>query len=91
MEKCEITITLDREHLEALEFYLKKENTGVQKRMDEALRQLYERSVPEPVREYLDRKAAPERPRRPRRSGQMKQEQQHTQSPARKEEPHDGQ
>lgn len=87
MEKCEITITLDREHLEALEFYLKKENTGVQKCMDEALRQLYERSVPEPVREYLDRKAAPERPRRPRRSGQMKQEQHHAQPPAKREEP----
>lgn len=91
MEKCEITITLDRERLEALEFYLKKENTGVQKRMDEALRQLYERSVPEPVREYLDRKAAPARPRRPPRSGQPKQEQQQTKSPAGKEEPHDKQ
>ena len=91
MEKCEITITLDREHLEALEFYLKKENTGVQKCMDEALRQFYERSVPEPVREYLDRKAVPARPRRPPRSGQLKQEQHHAQPPTKKEEPQHGQ
>ena len=36
---------------------LKKENSSVKKRMDEALRDLYEKSVPEPVREYLDSKA----------------------------------
>ena len=57
MQKTEITLSFDGEKLDALEFYLKKENTTVQKRMNEALTELYERIVPEAVREFLDRKA----------------------------------
>lgn len=73
MEKGEITVTFDRARLEALEFYLKKENTSIQKRMGKALRQLYESTVPEPVREHLDSKAAPAaRPKRPPRPNQPK-------------------
>ena len=65
MQKTEITLSFDGEKLDALEFYLKKENTTVQKRMNEALTELYERTVPESVREFLDRKApAPARPKR---------------------------
>lgn len=74
MEKSEITISFDCERLEALEFYLGKEHSSVQKRMEEALRQLYEQAVPEPMREFLDRKAAPVRPKRPTRPSQPKQE-----------------
>lgn len=74
MEKSEITIAFDHTRLEALEFYLKKENSSVQKRMDEALRLLYESTVPEPVREYLDSKVPPARPKRPSRPSQPKQE-----------------
>lgn len=58
MQKTEITLSFDGEKLDALEFYLKKENTTVQKRMNEALTELYERIVPEAVREFLDRKGA---------------------------------
>lgn len=66
MKKVNITIAFDDEKLDALEFSLRKENTSVQNRMDEALKQLYENSVPEPVREYLDSKAAPtSKPKRP--------------------------
>ena len=66
MEKKEITLSLDSEKMEALAFYLKKENTDVQHRMEEALRQIYESTVPEPVREFVDRKAPPPpRPKRP--------------------------
>jgi len=67
MEKHEITLSFDRERMDALTFYLKEENATVQGKMDEALRQLYEKSVPEPVREYLDATAAPPKPRRPSR------------------------
>lgn len=74
MEKSEITIAFDHTRLEALEFYLKKENSSVQKRMDEDLRHLYESTVPEPVREYLDSKAPPAKPKRPSRPSQPKQE-----------------
>ena len=72
MEKNEITLSFDSEKMEALVFYLKKENTTVQKKMDEALRLLYEQTVPEPLREYLDAKSAPARPKRPSRPSQPK-------------------
>lgn len=57
--------------MDALKFYLKKEETTVQKKMDEAMRQLYEQAVPEAVREYLDAKNAPP-PKRPPRPSQPK-------------------
>lgn len=66
MEKVDITLAFDQEKLNALEFYLKKEKTTAQRRLEESLAQLYEQAVPEPVREYLDsRSAPPPRPRRP--------------------------
>ncbi|NBI65988.1 hypothetical protein D1646_04010 [Pseudoflavonifractor sp. 60] len=73
MEKTEITLSLDSERMDALSFYLAKENATVQKKMEEALRQLYETAVPEPVREYLDAKtAAAARPKRPARPNRAK-------------------
>ena len=74
MENNEIKLSFDSEKMEALVFYLKKENTNVQHKMDEALRILYEETVPEPLREYLDAKSAPIRPRRPPRPSQPKAE-----------------
>ena len=68
MKKVNITLTFDDDKLDALEFSLRKEHSSVQARMDDALKQLYEQTVPEPVREYLDSRAAPAaRPRRPAR------------------------
>lgn len=64
MAKIEITLTFDGEKMDALEYALRKERTTVKKQMDEALRQLYETKVPEAVRDYLNRKAVPQRPRR---------------------------
>ena len=72
MDKEEVKLSFDSEKMEALTFYLKKENTTVQKKMDEALRLLYEQTVPEPLREYLDAKSAPTRPKRPPRPSQPK-------------------
>ncbi len=68
MKKANITVAFDEEKLNALEFSLKKERSTVQKRLEEMLAQLYEQTVPAPVREYLDSRAAPPpRPRRPSR------------------------
>ena len=66
MKKVEITISFEEEMLEALEFSLRKEKSSIQKKMQEELAALYEKSVPEAVREYLERKSTPvrERPRR---------------------------
>ena len=66
MKKVEIPLSFDEEKLEALEFVLRKEKTTVKKKLDEALVQLYEQSVPEPVREYLESKSSvKDRPRHP--------------------------
>ena len=63
MKKVEITISFEEEKLEALEFSLRKERSSVQKKMQEELAALYEKAVPEAVREYLERKSAPVRER----------------------------
>ncbi len=76
MEKVNITLTFEDEKLEALDFYARKENSNVQKKLDEALRRLYEDTVPEAVREYLDGKAASAaRPKRPAKPSAPKGEQ----------------
>ena len=54
MEKISITVSMEAERLRALEFALKKKSSSVQRRMDEALRQLYAQEVPQPIREYVD-------------------------------------
>ena len=66
MQKKDITLTFEDEKLDALEFSLKKKDSSVQRRMQEALKNLYEQEVAAPVREYLDSKSAPAaKPRRP--------------------------
>ena len=72
-QKIEITLSYDDERVEAMEFYLKRENSTVQKRMEEALGQLYETLVPEEVREYIDRKTVPARPKRTPKSSRPTQ------------------
>ena len=68
MKKATVTIAFDDEKLGALEFSLRKEHSSVQEHLEDALNALYEKTVPEPVREYLDSRAAPAaRPRRPAR------------------------
>ena len=69
MQKKNITLTFDDEKLDALEFSLKKEgSTTVQAWLEQMLAQFYEQTVPQPLREYLDRRAAPPpRPKRPSR------------------------
>ena len=67
MKKENVTISFESEQLAALEFSLKKKNSSVQAQLEDALNALYEKTVPEPLREYLDSKAAPTavKPKRP--------------------------
>jgi len=66
MEQVNITIALDPLRLDALEYFLKLENTSVQKQMDEALKKLYEEKVPETMRGYLDwKQSAASKSKRP--------------------------
>ena len=54
MKKATVTVTFDDEKLGALEFSLRKEHSSVQEHLEDALNALYEKTVPEPLREYLD-------------------------------------
>ena len=69
MQKTNITLAFDDDKLDALEFSLKKEGgSTVQAWLEKSLAQLYEQTVPQPLREYLDSRAAPPpRPKRPSR------------------------
>lgn len=64
MNKVPLTLSFEEEKLEAMEIFLKKDNSSVQKKMEDALKKLYEEVVPEPVREYVDAKAGG-KPKRP--------------------------
>lgn len=64
MNKATLTLSFEEEKLEAMEIFLKKDNSSVQKKMEDALKKLYEEVVPEPVREYVDAKAGG-KPKRP--------------------------
>lgn len=52
-----ITITLEPEQYEALNFYLKKSEKEVEKELKDCLHKLYEETVPKEAREYIDFKA----------------------------------
>lgn len=59
MSQVTIEIPFDEEKLKALNFSLQKENTSAQKRMEQALVELYEKAVPDALREYVDSKSTP--------------------------------
>ena len=63
MSMIDITIPFDEEKLKASEFTLKKENTTTQQRLERTLIELYEKAVPEALREYVDSKTAPATPK----------------------------
>ena len=65
--KTKISVEFDEEKLYALELEMKTEHSPVQQHLSRTLAELYEKKVPEPVREFIDSKAAvkPKRPPRP--------------------------
>ncbi len=59
MSRVTIEIPFDEEKLKALDFSLQKENTSAQMRLEQALAELYEKAVPDALREYVDSKSTP--------------------------------
>lgn len=54
MEKTELTVNIETERLEALTFYLQKEKAAsLQKELGKMLEELYEKTVPADVRDYI--------------------------------------
>ena len=70
MGKAPITLSFEEDKLEAMDVFLKKDGSSIQKKMEETLKKLYEEVVPEPVREFVDAKAGgkPKRPAPPPKS-----------------------
>ena len=67
MDKTSLSISLDTERLDALNYYLLKEKTSsLQKELGRMVEELYEKTVPPDVRDYIDsrgKKAAPPKPK----------------------------
>ena len=92
MQKTNITVAFDEDKLDALEFSLKKaEGSTVQAWLEQTLAQLYEQTVPQPLREYLDSRAAPPpRPKRPSRPAPKERPAAEPHTEQRKDGEHDG-
>ena len=77
MEKIELKVSMEPERLDALRYFLQKQQKGSpQKELERALEELYETYVPADTRAYLDSRCRPAaarpRPKRPARSAQAK-------------------
>ena len=68
MEKIELTVSIEQERLNVLNYFLAQENTSAQKELERMLTELYESKVPQETRGYIDSMVAPPpKPRRPPR------------------------
>ena len=76
--KTKISIEFDEEKLRALEMALKKERSSVRQHLSHVLDRLYEKKVPEPVREFIDSKSK-RPPRSAAKAVQRKEEVRHEQ------------
>jgi hypothetical protein len=82
MEKTELTVSIEPERLDALQFFmLSKAKTTPQKELEHALEEMYEKYVPADTREYLDSKRTPA-PARPRPKRPAKPDPQQPEEPA---------
>ena len=71
MEKIELKVSMEPERLDALRYFLQKQQKGSpQKELERALEELYETYVPADTRAYLDSKCRPVAARpRPKQHG----------------------
>lgn len=67
MEKTELTVSIEPERLDALNYYLARDGSSAQRELERMLAELYETKVPQETRGYIDSKLTPPRPKRPPR------------------------
>ena len=65
MEKTELTVSIEPERLDVLNYFLAQNGSSAQKELERMLVELYERTVPEETRGYVESKIAPPKPKRP--------------------------
>jgi len=74
MNKVNVTVSFGDDKLDALTYFMKKDNTDPQKALQAELEKLYEKYIPAEMREYLEsRSAARDRAKRPSRPSPAKQ------------------
>lgn len=56
MKKATLTITFEKEKLDALTYYMEKKNVKFQAELSDTIQKLYEKYVPQPTREYIEDK-----------------------------------
>lgn len=60
MKKATLTLTFEKEKLNALEFYMEKKDAELQNELSDTIQKLYEKYVPQPTREYIEDRIAKE-------------------------------
>lgn len=60
MKQATIQISFDAEKLGAIKQYMGKKDAELQTELDEVMQKLYEKHVPAPVREYIEKRDSEE-------------------------------
>jgi hypothetical protein len=64
--KTKITVMIEQEKLEAIQFYMDKKESSMDEEMEDFVQKLYEKVVPAQTREFIESKlqVQPEKPKR---------------------------
>lgn len=74
--KKSVTVAVNDEKLSAIEMYLEQKNTTLAAELDRYVEQLYQKNVPQNVRDFIDMMSAKKPARKPRSSSPAETEKQ---------------
>lgn len=74
--KKSVAITVNDEKLSSIEMYLEQKNTTLAAELDKYVEQLYQKNVPQNVRDFIDMMSAKKPARKPRSSSPAETEKQ---------------
>ncbi len=60
MKKATLTMSFNKEKLDALSYYMEKKEVDLQSELADTIQKLYEKYVPQPTREYVEDRIAKE-------------------------------
>ena len=66
--KKSISVSVNEEKLSAIEMYLEQKNTTLAAQLDRHVEQIYQKNVPQNVRDFIDMMSAKKPARKPRNS-----------------------
>lgn len=74
--KKSVTVSVSEEKLSTVEMYLEQKNTTLAAELDRYVEQLYQKNVPQNVRDFIDMMSAKKPVRKPRNSSPAEPEKQ---------------